>query len=119
MAAVIPAAGLPVVAPAQANPSKAQHLYVAQWGKDSWPGTASRPFATLDQAQRAVRAKTAQMESDLVVNVRRGTYSLTAPLRMSERAGDSGSNDHRVIYQAYGYGTSRQEPVTISGGRTV
>jgi len=118
VAATVLALGLPVAAVA-ADPSEAQQLYVARWGNDSWPGTAGRPFATLERAQRAVRAKTAHMESDLVVSVRGGIYPLAAPLRMSDEAGDSGGNGHRVIYQAYGYGTARQEPVTISGGRTV
>jgi hypothetical protein len=59
------------------------------------------------------------MASDIVVNLRGGTYRLTAPLRMSGAAGDSGRRGHRVVYQAYGYGTSRQEPVTLSGGREI
>lgn len=93
-------------------------LYVAPGGKDSWPGTIKRPFATVGRAQRAVRAKTAGMRSDIVVNLRGGTYGLTAPLRLSA-PGDSGRNGHRVVYQAYGYGTRARERVTISGGRTI
>jgi hypothetical protein len=116
-AGTVLALGLPAGA-AAADPAAARQLYVAQWGDDSWPGTAGRPFATLERAQRAVRARTAR-RSDLVVNVRGGTYRLTAPLRMSDEAGDSGGNGHRVVYQAYGYGTPHQEPVTISGGRTI
>ncbi|OPG06989.1 hypothetical protein B1R27_15360 [Streptomyces sp. GKU 895] len=94
-------------------------LYVASWGKDSWPGTLDRPFATPARAQQAVRARMPRMTSDLVVNLRGGTYQLKAPLRLSEAAGDSGRGGHRVIYQAYGYGTPRQERVTISGGRQI
>ncbi|ANS70258.1 hypothetical protein SLINC_8034 [Streptomyces lincolnensis] len=105
--------------PAAATPDAAAQLYVAPWGKDSWPGTADRPFATPARAQQAVRARAAGMTSDLVVNLRGGTYTLKAPLRLSEAAGDSGRNGHRVIYQAYGYGTPRQERVTFSGGREV
>ncbi|TDD72822.1 right-handed parallel beta-helix repeat-containing protein [Actinomadura rubrisoli] len=96
-----------------------EQLYVAPWGKDSWPGTADRPFATPARAQQAVRAKTPRMTSDIVVNLRAGTYALTAPLKMSASAGDSGRNGHRVVYQAYGYGTGAQERVTLSGGRAV
>jgi hypothetical protein len=94
-------------------------LYVAPWGKDSWAGTLERPFATPARAQQAVRARAPHMASDLVVNLRGGTYSLKAPLRLSEAAGDSGRGGHRVIYQPYGYGTPRQERVTISGGRQI
>jgi hypothetical protein len=94
-------------------------LHVATWGKDSWPGTEQRPFATLHRAQRAVRAHTAGMTSDIVVSLREGTYELPAPLRLSSRTGDSGMNGHRVVYQAYGYGTRDLENVVISGGRSV
>ncbi|MDH6605077.1 hypothetical protein M2164_000712 [Streptomyces sp. SAI-208] len=102
--------------PAAAAPAQ---LYVAPWGKDSWPGTLERPFATPARAQRAVRARVSRMTADVVVNLRGGTYRLKAPLRLSEAAGDSGRGGHRVIYQAYGYGTPRQERVTISGGRRI
>ncbi|NUT27732.1 MAG: right-handed parallel beta-helix repeat-containing protein [Streptomyces sp.] len=97
----------------------AQRLYVAPWGSDGWPGTFERPFATPGRAQQAVRARTGAMTSDIVVNLRGGTYRLSAPLRMSEAGGDSGRGGHRVVYRAYGYGTARQEPVTLSGGREV
>ncbi|MGC9538386.1 right-handed parallel beta-helix repeat-containing protein [Streptomyces sp. UG1] len=98
----------------------AKQLYVAPWGGDDrWPGTFEHPFATPGRAQRAVRDRTGGMSSDLVVNLRGGTYRLTAPLRMSEAAGDSGRGGHRVVWRAYGYGTARQEPVTLSGGRSV
>lgn len=119
VAAALTVVAMPVAPPAQAVPPHAHHLYVAAWGDDSWPGTVGRPFATVEQAQRAVRARSSRMTADIVVNLRGGTYRLAAPLRMSEQAGDSGRDGHRVIYQAYGYGTARQEPVTISGGRTV
>ncbi|WP_118082197.1 right-handed parallel beta-helix repeat-containing protein [Streptomyces sp. CC0208] len=119
------AIGLSVAAlssPAVALPAPAAtptQLYVAPWGKDSWPGTLDRPFATPARAQQAVRARAPRMTSDLVVNLRGGTYRLKAPLRLSEAAGDSGRGGHRVTYQAYGYGTPRQERVTISGGRRI
>jgi hypothetical protein len=107
------------VGPARAAPPQAQQLYVAPWGDDAWPGTLDRPFATPERAQRAVRTQTARMAADIVVNLRGGTYALAAPLHLSQQAGDSGRDGHRVIYQAYGYGTARQEAVTVSGGRTV
>lgn len=57
------------------------------------------------------------MAGDIVINVRAGTYRPAQPLSLT--AADSGSNGHRVIYQAYGYGTQNQESVEISGGRQV
>jgi hypothetical protein len=106
-----------VAAPAQ--PVGATELFVSPGGRDSWPGTRSQPFATLERAQRAVRARTAGMSSDVVVSLRGGSHRLRRPLRLSAAAGDSGENGHRVIYQAYGYGTPTQERVVISGGRRI
>jgi hypothetical protein len=87
-------------------------------GDDDWPGTIDhRPFATPADAQRAVRARTARTASDMVVNLRGGTYRLPAPLRMT--GDDSGRGGRRVVHQAYGFGTPGQEKVTLSGGRSV
>ncbi|RFS82266.1 right-handed parallel beta-helix repeat-containing protein [Actinomadura spongiicola] len=109
---------MPSSAAARAG-ERPEQLYVAPWGKDTWPGSIQRPFATPARAQKAVRERTAEMASDIVVNFRAGTYGLAAPLALTEAAGDSGRNGHRVVYQAYGYGTSRQEKVTVSGGRSI
>ncbi|MFG2553877.1 hypothetical protein [Streptomyces sp. NPDC048581] len=106
-------------ASAEGGRHAARQLYVAPWGNDGWQGTFERPFATPARAQQAVRAETAGMTSDIVVNLRGGTYRLSVPLRMSEAAGDSGRGGHRVVYQAYGYGTARQERVALSGGREI
>lgn len=109
-----------LLSPASAQPpSVPDQLYVAPWGEDSWPGTLNRPFATPARAQQAVRERSSRMTSDLVVNLRGGTYTLKKPLRLSEAAGDSGRGGRKVIYQAYGYGTPRQERVTLSGGREI
>ncbi|MFB7667505.1 right-handed parallel beta-helix repeat-containing protein [Kitasatospora sp. NPDC056138] len=94
-------------------------LYVAPWGRDSWPGTFERPFATLPAAQRAVRARTASLSADLVVSLRAGTYVLTEPFVLSGDEGDSGENGYRVVYQAYGHGTADREEAVISGGRRI
>jgi hypothetical protein len=47
-----------------------EQLYVAPWGRDSWPGTLQNPFATIARAQRAVRERSARMDGDIVVNLR-------------------------------------------------
>ncbi|MEO3750709.1 right-handed parallel beta-helix repeat-containing protein [Streptomyces sp. B6B3] len=115
-AGLLAALATPLTAAPREGP---EQLYVAPWGDDSWPGTADRPFATPEAAQRAVRERTADMDADVVVNLRGGTYSLTEPLDFSAAAGDGGTGGHDVVYQAYGYGTPQQESVTLSGGREV
>jgi len=103
---------------AEATPERGGvQLYVAPWGSDHARGTRDHPFATIGQAQRAVRARTTGMTQDIVVNLLAGTYTLAQPLSLN--AGDGGRNGHRVSWQAYGYGTSHQERVTISGGRPI
>jgi hypothetical protein len=92
-------------------------LYVAPWGSDHNAGSRDHPFATIGRAQQAVRARIPDINSDIVVNLRGGTYTLARPLGLGNT--DSGHNGHRVSWQAYGYGTSHRERVTISGGRTV
>ncbi|WP_438490010.1 right-handed parallel beta-helix repeat-containing protein [Streptomyces sp. S186] len=66
-----------------------------------------------------MRARTASLHTDLLVNLHAGTYFLDAPLALDGQAGDSGENGHRVVYQAYGYGSRRQEKVVVSGGRVI
>ncbi|MET8387611.1 right-handed parallel beta-helix repeat-containing protein [Streptosporangium canum] len=80
-------------------------FFVDPSGDDSGPGTAERPFATLERARAAAAPGT-------VINLRAGTHRLTEPFRLS--AADSG-----VVYQAYGYGTAAQEKVVVSGGRRI
>lgn len=94
-------------------------FYVSPDGQDSWPGTLDRPFATPHAAQRAVRARTAEMTGDVVVTFRAGVYHLEEPLIFRDSQADSGTNGFRVAYQAHGYGTADQEKVVLSGGREV
>jgi hypothetical protein len=92
-------------------------FHVAPWGDDRSPGTAKRPFATLERAQHAVRAGAVRMRGDVVVNLHPGLHELDRPLQLSWR--DSGRNGHQVIYQALGYGTPAQGPAVVSGGRRI
>ncbi len=96
-----------------------QQFHVAPDGDDSSPGTVGLPFASLQRAQEAVRAHTAAMNKDIVVNLHSGTHVLDEPLRLSSAEGDSGENGFRVIYQAYGWGTPEQASVVVSGGRSI
>jgi hypothetical protein len=117
--ALLAALSIALVSSVRHEQATPEHLYVAPWGNDGWPGTEERPLATPAAAQLAVRERTAQMDADIVVSLRGGTYTLTDPLRFSAAEGDAGTGGHSVVYQAYGYGTERQEVPVLSGGRAV
>ncbi|MFD8722282.1 RICIN domain-containing protein [Streptomyces sp. NPDC059629] len=82
-------------------------------GSDSNSGTSTAAaFKTIQAAQAAVRAVNANMSDDIVVNLRGGTYPLTAPISFG--TSDSGTNGHTVVYQAY----NGEAPV-ITGGKAI
>ena len=110
-AAVVVAAALLPVQPAFAATT---NFYVDPVnGSDSNSGTSTATaFRTIQAARAAVRAVNANMSDDIVVNLRGGTYSLTGPITFG--TGDSGTNGHTVVYQAYG-----GETPVISSGRTI
>lgn len=70
---------------------------------DSGDGSLNAPFKTISAARNAVRAyKTAcngNMEENVIVYIREGTYVLNSTLTFDER--DSGTNGHTVTYCAY------------------
>lgn len=76
---------------------------MAPTGDDTNPGTLERPFASLQRAQQAVRAKPG------TVFLRGGTYYLAKTLVLT--AQDSGTIDTPVVFQAY----PNEHPV-LSGG---
>lgn len=84
------------------------HFHVAPAGDDSWPGSAERPFATLERA----RAAAGQVGGEAVVLLRGGTHVLARPFELT--GADSGT-----VYRAYGYGTPEQEEAVVSGGRVI
>ncbi len=73
--------------------------YVSPSGSDDNPGTASAPFKTVTKARDAVRTVNADMTGDIYVYLRAGTYSLTDAIAFAPS--DSGTNGHRIYYQAY------------------
>ncbi|SPF06233.1 RICIN domain-containing protein [Streptomyces sp. MA5143a] len=82
-------------------------------GSDSNTGTSTASaFKTIQAAQATVRAVNANMSDDIVVNLRGGTYPLTAPIGFG--TSDSGTNGHTVVYQAY----NGETPV-ITGGKAI
>jgi hypothetical protein len=92
------------LAPTQVN------LYVSPTGGGSNCSYASP--CSLIEAKDRVRSINGNMRSDIVVNLRGGTYALSSPLRLTSQ--DSGTGGHNVIYKAY----KNEEPV-ISGGTKI
>ncbi|MGP3915513.1 NEW3 domain-containing protein [Nonomuraea sp. 10N515B] len=104
-AALLIAAGLlvgPVPARAETTAPGNQTIVVAPPGTtnadDKGPGSAGRPLATLEEAQRRARQAAAEGNRDVTVELLDGTYRLTAPLRFG--AADSGRNGHTVTWKA-------------------
>lgn len=86
---------------------------VAPNGKDSNPGTASAPFATLGRARDAVRkAVSAGLNRNIRVVIRGGIYEQTETLTFGPE--DSGTEKYSITYSAIPGGK-----VVISGGRKV
>lgn len=81
-------------------------------GSDSYPGTISEPFLTLERAKQAVQNVTKGMTGDAIVYLRGGTYELEEPLIFQVH--DSGQNGYNVIYMAY----PGESPV-ITGGKRI
>jgi hypothetical protein len=94
-------------------------FHVSPDGRDDWPGTVDRPFATPKAAQEAVRSVTAEMTGDIIVTFSAGVYHLEEPLAFDDTRSDSGRNGFRVVYQAHGYGTPGQAKVELNGGRVI
>jgi hypothetical protein len=80
-----------------------QPYFVSPAGNDTNSGTIDKPFATLQQAEHAVRQKRGN------VFLRGGTYYLPATIVFT--AEDSGTKDAPVVFQNY-----QNEKPLISGG---
>lgn len=83
-------------------------FHVSPQGNDSNPGTASRPFATIERAQRAVRA--VDRSDPIQVWLYQGTYYLDSPLTFERE--DSGTSEAPVTWSTW-----KDDFVTLSGGR--
>ncbi|WP_405883216.1 MULTISPECIES: discoidin domain-containing protein [unclassified Streptomyces] len=81
-------------------------------GRDNWPGTQARPLRTLQGARAHVRLINRDMHRDIHVEMLGGTYQLTDTFELT--SADSGTNGHRVVYEA----AAGAHPV-ISGGTAV
>ncbi len=69
-------------------PAGAAEFFVAPDGSDTNPGTADRPFATLDRAKKTVEEQAAGgLDANLTVWIREGTYTLSKPLVFGQENG--------------------------------
>ena len=77
----------------------AAEFHVAPEGRDTNPGTAAAPFATLARARDAVRGKIKDgLTKDIVVEIRGGTYPVTETLTFGPE--DSGTEKFSITYAA-------------------
>ena len=107
------ASGIPESQARQVGPAPAADFHVAPDGRDTNPGTAAAPFATLTRARDAVRKKVAAgLTKDILVLIRGGTYSQTETVTFGRE--DSGTEDFSITYAA-----APGEKVVLSGGRRI
>ena len=93
----------------------AADFFVAVNGNDANPGTADKPFASLERARDAVRqmkTKGALPDGGVSVEVCGGAYQMEAPLKFS--ADDSGTAGAPIVYRA-----RAKEKVSLVGGKIV
>jgi hypothetical protein len=88
----------------------AKDFYISTVGKDTNPGTKEKPLASLQGAQREVRAyiKTGLKEPINIV-IDGGTYFLNKPLSLTPE--DSGTAEYPISWRA-----AKNEKVIFSGG---
>ena len=84
-------------------------FYVAYDGDDTNTGAYDSPFATVEKAKEEVAKINGDMQKDIAVVLREGTYHQRKTLKFG--TADSGTNGHDVIYMAY-----PDEEVSFSGG---
>ncbi len=87
-------------------------FHVAANGDDANPGTADKPFATIERARDVIRATSLRMQQPIVVYIHDGTYWVSKPIEFT--AADSGQNGFDIIYRA-----AENESPVFSGGLNV
>jgi hypothetical protein len=91
----------------------AADFYIAPHGKDSNPGTATAPFATLASARDAVRKKVASgLTGDVLVLIHGGIYKQSETVTFGPE--DSGTDKFSITYAA-----SPGEKVLLTGGKKI
>ena len=90
-------------------------LFVAPGGRDSAPGSAKAPFATVERARDEIRKLKAEgklPKEGAIVELRDGLYPMARPLLLDAR--DSGTPAGPIVYRGRKGGTAR-----LSGGTMV
>ncbi|WP_282941040.1 X2-like carbohydrate binding domain-containing protein [Paenibacillus sp. RC67] len=98
-----------------AQESAPTQLFVAKNGSDTFEGTISRPFATLEKARdtlRVMKNNGTLPSGGAKVSIRGGEYRFTDTFQLDER--DSGTVDAPIKYEAY-----NGEKVSFVGGDTL
>ena len=98
------------------TPTQATY-YVSPSGSDTNAGSMTAPFLTVTKARDVVRTVNASMTADIVVYLRGGNYPVTSTIAFGPQ--DSGTNGHRVVYQAYPGETPVLNGATKVSGWTV
>jgi hypothetical protein len=98
------------------TPTQATY-YVSPSGSDANPGSMSAPFLTVTKARDVVRTVNSNMTADIVVSLRGGNYPVASTISFGPQ--DSGTNGHRIIYQAYPGETPVLNGATKVSGWTV
>lgn len=91
----------------------AQDVHVSPLGKDSNPGTARKPVATLEKARtllRNIKSTPGYTSKAHTVILHEGTYNRTSSLLLTEA--DGGTADHPTVWMA-----APGEKVSITGGK--
>ena len=93
---------------------RAVELHVAAVGNDANPGTAARPFATIERARDAIRSlkQAGPLQEPVTVRIRGGVYPIAREIRFGPE--DSGTAECPITYLGVG-----PEPVVLDGGRRI
>jgi len=85
-------------------------FYVSNAGKDSYPGTFAKPFATIQRAKAAIKSKKNKGDKNsFVVFIRGGNYFISSGIAFD--SSDGGTKENPITYCAY-----KNESVHFSGG---
>jgi hypothetical protein len=100
----------PVSPLADFTPAKTFHVAIG--GQAGNPGTATAPFATLNQARDAIRQLRPLPKGGVEVIISGGVYQVDQSFVLEQQ--DSGSADAPIVYRA-----AKDETVTFTGGITI
>lgn len=89
-------------------PLKAQTIHISPTGKDTWPGTAKRPVATLNRAQQLARQYTSSQSVTILLDD--GVYYLPNTLQFSEK-------DNKTYPATLTFRALHEGKAILSGGK--